>query len=83
MAQLLVYALLLAMSIHVVAAWLRWLSGNVKLAKPQWRSAVTTFGFAMSTSSLMLIIVLAVHAFITGGFPYYHPTLVFAFVSAF
>jgi len=32
-------------------------------------------GFALTTASLLVIVVLAVHALITGGLPYYHPIL--------
>lgn len=36
---------------------------------------MTVLGFGLTTASLLLINALAIHAFITGGLPYYHPLL--------
>jgi hypothetical protein len=73
------YAFLATLSFYVIRTWKRWFRSDPKLVQPEWRSAITIFGFAASTASLVAIIGLAVHAFITGGLPYYHPVLMFAF----
>jgi hypothetical protein len=79
MGGVLVYASLLGLLLYVARTWIRWLRSGAELVDPQWRSIVTTFGFAASSSSLLVIIVLAIHAVITGGFPYYSPPLMLAF----
>ncbi|SRR6266481_3682892 len=77
--SLIAFALLIALCVYVARTWVRWSRSDVKLAKPKWRSAVTTFGFGASSTSLAVILALAVHALITGGLPYYHPVLMFSF----
>jgi magnesium-transporting ATPase (P-type) len=74
-----VWALLIAFCVYVVRSWVRWFRATVKLTPPRWRSAVTTVGFGASTVSLTVIVMLGVHAFITGGLPYYSPPLMMAF----
>jgi hypothetical protein len=74
-----VWALLIAFCVYVVRSWVRWFRAAVKLTPPRWRSAVTTVGFGASTVSLTVIVMLGVHAFITGGLPYYSPPLMMAF----
>jgi hypothetical protein len=55
--------------------WIRWFRGKVRLDKPRWRSGASVLGFALTTVSLWLILVLATYALIAGGVPYYHPAL--------
>jgi hypothetical protein len=71
--------LLIAFCVYVTRVWVRWFHADVKLSPPRWRSGIATVGFGASTLSLMLIVALAVHALITGGFPYYSPPLMMAF----
>jgi hypothetical protein len=78
-----VWALLIAFCVYVVRSWVRWFRTAVKLTPPRWRSAVTTVGFGASTVSLTVIVMLGVHAFITGGLPYYSPPLMMAFRMGF
>jgi hypothetical protein len=73
------FALLATLCFYVVRSWMRWFRSGAKTVQPLWRSGITTFGFAASTASLAAIIALIVHAVITGGLPYYHPVLTFAF----
>ena len=40
---------------------------------------MATLGFAVSTVSLLVIVILGMHALFTGGFPYYSPPLMLAF----
>jgi hypothetical protein len=74
-----IWGLLIAFCMYMVRTWLRWSRAEVKLPPPQWRSGITTVGFGASTASLALIVALGLHAFITGGFPYYSPPLMLAF----
>ncbi|MBZ5571876.1 MAG: hypothetical protein LAO09_08360 [Acidobacteriia bacterium] len=78
-ASLIVYLLLIWFSVYVVRAWARWFRSETKLSDPRWRSGAAAFGFAASTVSLLIVIAVAVHAFITGGLPYYHPIFLLAF----
>jgi hypothetical protein len=71
-------AFLVALSFYVAQTWMRWSRNDPRLAKPQWRSGITAFGFGATTVSLAVIVSLAVHALITGGLRYYHPLLLFA-----
>lgn len=75
----LVYAFLFALCFYVVRSWRRWFRAEVKLKAPRWRTGIALFGFLSASTSLLIIIALAVHALITGGFPYYHPVLILAF----
>jgi hypothetical protein len=79
MAVLLVYAFLLGFSFYIARTWVRWFRNTARVVDPKWRSIVTTLGFTASSSSLLVIDFLAVHAIFTGGFPYYSPPLMFAF----
>jgi hypothetical protein len=74
-----IWGLLIAFCVYIVRTWLRWSRAEVKLSPPRWRSGITTIGFGASTASLTLIVALGVHAFITGGLPYYSPPLMLAF----
>src|SRR5258708_30738382 len=69
-ASTIVYASLIALCSYVARTWLRWLRTEVKLPEPRWRSGVTVFGFALTTTSLLVIVVLALPAFITAWLPY-------------
>ncbi len=40
-------------------------------------------GFTAATISLLLILVIGVHAIVTGGFPYYHPALMLTMAIGF
>lgn len=79
MGGVLVYTFLLGLLFYVARTWVRWFGNSAKLVEPRWRSIVTTFGFAASSSSLLVIVILAIHAIFTGGFPYYSPPLKLAF----
>ena len=74
-----IWGLLIAFCVYIVRTWLRWSRAEVKLSPPRWRSGITTIGFGASTASLTLIVALGLHAFITGGLPYYSPPLMLAF----
>jgi hypothetical protein len=74
-ASVIAYTFLVALCFYVVRTWVRWFRSKVKLAEPRWRSVTTVCGFALTTSSLLVIVALALHALITGGLPYYHPFL--------
>jgi len=77
--RIVIWGLLIAFSAYIVETWLRWSRAEVKLSPPRWRSGIATIGFGASTASLTLIVALGVHAFITGGLPYYSPPLMLAF----
>lgn len=77
--SVIVWGLLIAFCVYVVRSWVRWFRAEVKLSPPRWRSGITTIGFGASTASLTVIVTLGVHAFITGGLPYYSPPLMMAF----
>jgi hypothetical protein len=77
--RIVVWGLLIAFCVYVVRSWVRWFRAEVKLSPPRWRSAIATIGFGASTASLTVIVTLGVHAFITGGLPYYSPPLMMAF----
>jgi hypothetical protein len=79
MGGVIVYTFLAGLVFYVARTWLRWSKSGTKWPDPQWRSIVATLGFVASSSSLLLIVGLAVHAIITGGFPYYSAPLMFAF----
>src|ERR1700747_2415786 len=81
--SVIVWGLLLAFCVYVVRSWVRWFRVEVKLSPPRWRSGITTIGFGASTVSLTVIVTLGVHAFITGGLPYYSPPLMMAFRMGF
>jgi hypothetical protein len=78
-ASLLVYTFLIGLALYVAKTWVRWVSSGATLTEPRWRSLAATIGLAASTFSLSLIIALAIHAVITGGFPYYSRPLMTAF----
>ena len=81
-ASVLAYALVLILSWYVVATWISWFRNKTKPIESRWgrwRRNITVLGFALASVSLLIINALVVHAFITGGLPYYHPLLVFAF----
>ena len=75
----LVYAFLVGLTVYVARTWVRWFRSNTRLTEPRWRSIATAFGFAASSLSLSIIVFLAIHAIVTGGFPYYSPPLLLAF----
>ena len=77
--RMVVCGLLIAFCAYVVRSWVRWSRSQVKLTTPRWRSGVATIGFGASTTSLAIIVAVGVHAFITGGLPYYHHILMLAF----
>lgn len=81
--SVLVYLFLGAFVLYVLWTWLGWIQSGEKLAIPKWRGVAAVIGFTSTTTSLLLILVLAVHALLTGGFPYYHPTLMLAFAIGF
>ena len=87
MAGLRVYAALIGLSLYVAKTCIRWAAASSSLGQPRWRGAGATLGFAAATSSLALILALAIHAFFTGGFPYYSRLLLIAsrigFLTAF
>jgi hypothetical protein len=76
---LIVYALLLGLALFVAMTWARWIAADAKFVEPRWRSLFATIGFVFSTSSLVMIIALAIHALVTGGLPYYSRPLMAAF----
>lgn len=76
---LLVYAFLVVLSLYVTRTWLRWRRINAKPVGPRWKSRLAVSGFLLSTTSLVLIVALGVHAFTTGGFAYNDPMLLLAF----
>src|ERR1043166_1386890 len=69
------FFLLLAFAAYVLWAWIGWLQADEKFVDPRWRSWVTVIGFGAATTSVLIIVLLATHALLTGGFPYYHPVL--------
>jgi hypothetical protein len=71
MADLIFGALLLALCFYVARTWFRWFRSDIKLVEPKWRSSITAFGFAASTISLAVIIVLILHGLVASGFPPY------------
>ena len=82
LASLLVYVFILILCLYVVMTWIRWARHKTNPNEPKWkkfRDVITAFGFALTSISLGLINALAVHAFVTGGLPYYHPILLLAF----
>jgi hypothetical protein len=83
MGGLFVYAMLIGLCVYVVNAWLRWSDVRREIKSPKSRIAVTTIGFGSSSFSLAVIIALAIHALLTGGFHYYHPVLILAFRAGF
>src|SRR5262245_32452575 len=78
-APLLVYGSLIALVGIVVASWVSWLRSGGKWTKPFWRQVIAVCGFVGCTFSAFLLAALAIHALVTGGFPFYHPTLLLAF----
>ena len=74
-----VWGPLIAFCVYIVRTWLRWSRSDARLSPPRWRNSVATVGFGASTASLTLIVVLGVHAIITGGFPHYSAPLMLAF----
>jgi hypothetical protein len=83
MAHVIFDAFFLAMGIYVAGTWVRWFRSDARVVEPRWRAWMTVVGFALSNVSLLLIVLLSVHAAVTGGFPYYHPTLMLAFLIGF
>jgi hypothetical protein len=77
--SVMVWGFLIAFCMYVVRTWLRWFRAEGKLSPPRWRSGITTIGFGASTACLTVIVTLGVHAFVTGGLPYYSPPLMMAF----
>ncbi len=57
--------------------WSRWMRNHVNPVVPQWRGALAFAGFLLATLSLLAAIGLWFHALFTGGFPFYHPVLLF------
>jgi hypothetical protein len=78
-AQTLVYGSLVALVAIVIGSWVSWLRSNGKCTKPFWRNAIALCGFVGCTFSAFLLAALAIHSLVTGGFPFYHPTLMLAF----
>jgi hypothetical protein len=72
-------AFLLALCFYVGRTWLRWFRVEAKLVPPKWRSAVTTFGFAASTISLITILLLMVYATVSSSLTPYHPISLLAY----
>ena len=75
----LVYGSLVALTAIVVGSWASWLRSGGKWTKPMWRNAVAFCGFLGCTFAALLLSALAIHALVTGGFPFYSPTLMLAF----
>ena len=71
-------SLILAAATFAGFRWLRWGRSPGKIAEPHWRGGLAVFGFAASTISLLSAVGLWIHALFTGGFPFYHPILLFA-----
>ena len=71
-------AFLFAMCFYVARTWTRWVRRDVKVAAPKWRSAITTLGFAASTVSLVVIVMLVLQSLINGGLAPFHPTILLA-----
>jgi hypothetical protein len=69
--------LILGVATFAVFRWLRWSRNDNKAVEPQWRGTLALFGFAVSTLSLFAAVGLWIHALFTGGFPFYHPVLLF------
>jgi hypothetical protein len=67
-------------------AWIRWFRQSEKLT-PKWRAGVFLAALCLATFSTALSIFLFVHARLTGGYPFYHPTELFCirygFLTAF
>jgi hypothetical protein len=79
MGGVLVYVVLLGLSSYVAGTWVLWFRRGSRAVEPRWRSVAATFGFTAGSSSLLVVVFLAIHAILTGGFPYYSPPLMFAF----
>ena len=77
--NIIVYGLLGLFCLYVGRTWARWFRSELKLTLPRWRSEIATIGFVASTVSLAVIVFLAAHALLTGGFPYYSRPLMTAF----
>jgi hypothetical protein len=59
---------------YLVNNWAKWLRAPER-PKRTPRNVLLLFGAASASLSLALAIGLFIHAQITGGFPFYHPTL--------
>ena len=69
------WVLLPASYLYLVGAWLWWARLPTRFEPPKWRSLLAFAAFLLSSGSALWSVVLIVHAFITGGFRYYHPVL--------
>ena len=78
-ASAIVYGLLALFCLYVVRSWRHWYRSKSGFPKTSWRTCIAFLGFVSASVSLFTIIALAVHALLTGGFPYYSPPLIFAF----
>ena len=78
MGSAVIYVLLMRLAFYVGRSWMCWFQSHPRLPEPRWRNCIALIGFAAASSSLGLILALAIHAFVTGGFPYYHPVLMTA-----
>jgi hypothetical protein len=61
---------------YVFWQWLRPLK-SLREAMPRWRANTALAGLCFATFSTVLSAFLYVHAFFTGGFPFYHPVELF------
>jgi hypothetical protein len=68
---------MISTAIFVSVRWLRWKRSQESAVVPRWRGALALAGFSLATLSLLAAVALWFHAMFTGGFPFYHPVLLF------
>ncbi len=73
--RLLVYGIHIALYFYVARTWWHWAKQRDKIDLPKGRSSLALLGLVLGSVSVLLELVFMIHAQITGGFPYYHPTL--------
>ena len=69
--------LIVGVAVFAVMRWSRWARNHVNTVVPKWRGALAFAGFLLATLSLLAAVGLWFHALFTGGFPFYHPVLLF------
>jgi len=70
-------AVILSAAGFAVLRWFLWAGCLEKTVLPRWRGALALTGFVVATFSLLAAVALWFHALFTGGFPFYHPVLLF------
>ena len=61
---------------YVGWSWVRWARHRVAASGP--RSLIALLGFAVLSFSIAIEGFMTIHAWVTGGYPYYHPVELFS-----